>query len=405
MADAQIDANRRNDLVVDPEDTFFIELQKRFLNFGKEMQTVSSQQGGEIWNSIQTFTITPSSYDLLTDLELKITLPVLSTGGHATSSAFIGYTNSVGHAIIKSIKFYINGQLIDQHTGEWMEIWDELTLDNDSLKSEVGKYDSNIALRTNATVEKTLIVPLRFWFCRNWSMALPCKDINEIKIEVSTRTFAELVYTDDDVTSTATGSSMNLIATYVKFDPEVSDSLHKNVIDYFKNKYEDVIIDTVQHLSTSSQTGSGTSKTITLNSFSSSLKELFWVAQLQNTSTLGKNYFRFSHSNGTNVITNAAIKISGNEIINQPSTYFTGAQPDAHHSSNSKKHIHCFCWALHPESPKLTGGLGINDYTDLKLTLTTQSVTYDYNVYALTHKVLTIKKNNISISDVIEGGY
>ena len=29
MADAQIDANRGNDLVVNPEDTFFIELHKR----------------------------------------------------------------------------------------------------------------------------------------------------------------------------------------------------------------------------------------------------------------------------------------------------------------------------------------------------------------------------------------
>ena len=40
----------------------------------------------------------------------------------------IGYTNSIGHSIIEKVDIYIGDTLIDSHTGEWMNIWSDLTI-------------------------------------------------------------------------------------------------------------------------------------------------------------------------------------------------------------------------------------------------------------------------------------
>ena len=52
---------------------------------------------------------------------------------------------------------------------KWLEIWSELTL------SESHKYGYNTMIGKNISITeaKTLIIPLQFWFCRNYGLALP----------------------------------------------------------------------------------------------------------------------------------------------------------------------------------------------------------------------------------------
>ena len=40
------------------------------------------------------------------------------------------YINNVGYSLIKSVELCIDGETIDKHYGEWLEIWDELTNNN-----------------------------------------------------------------------------------------------------------------------------------------------------------------------------------------------------------------------------------------------------------------------------------
>ena len=65
----------------------------------------------------------PRLGDLLGSCFLVINLPPL----YLTDGTEVGYTNAIGHALIQEISVLIGEQEIDKQTGEWMQIWSELT--------------------------------------------------------------------------------------------------------------------------------------------------------------------------------------------------------------------------------------------------------------------------------------
>lgn len=78
--------------------------------------------------------------------------------------------------MIKTVEVEIGGQRIDKHYGDWLNIWNELTMEPGH---QVG-YDNmvgNTIYLTGTGLSKTeattLYVPLQFWFCRNAGLSLP----------------------------------------------------------------------------------------------------------------------------------------------------------------------------------------------------------------------------------------
>jgi hypothetical protein len=101
----------------------------------------------------------------------------------------------------------LSGQRIDKHYSDWLHIWNELS---QPIGKQVGYADmvGNVPKMTlfpaiissgssflpdaadpatfNSTPEKTLYIPLEFWFCKNPGLALPliALQYNEVKIIV-----------------------------------------------------------------------------------------------------------------------------------------------------------------------------------------------------------------------------
>ena len=74
-----------------------------------------------------------------------------------------------GDKLISKVKVEIGGKLIDEHTGEWLQIWNELTVPEtkkDAFKYMSGGF-SNTLVTGSETNQQSIIVPLQFWFCRN----------------------------------------------------------------------------------------------------------------------------------------------------------------------------------------------------------------------------------------------
>ena len=92
----------------------------------------------------------------------------------------IQWIDAIGHHIIQDVELQIGGLPIDKHYGEWLEIWSELTLD----ESKRAGYNTMVGKGISITEEKTLIVPLQFWFCRNYGLAIPLISLqyHEVKI-------------------------------------------------------------------------------------------------------------------------------------------------------------------------------------------------------------------------------
>ena len=60
-----------------------------------------------------------------------------------------------------------------------VKIWSELTLD----ESKEQGYNNMVGKDIQITDEKTLIIPLQFWFCRNYGLALPLVALQYHEVE------------------------------------------------------------------------------------------------------------------------------------------------------------------------------------------------------------------------------
>jgi hypothetical protein len=121
----------------------------------------------------------------------------MATSG--TEGVYARWLDFVGEQLIAQVEVEIGGQRIDRQYGDWMHIWNQVTL---SKEQQRGYYkmignttqltyitDPNFAgvsgpcasstvpnqvcAPRNALPETTLYVPLLFWFCRNPGLALP----------------------------------------------------------------------------------------------------------------------------------------------------------------------------------------------------------------------------------------
>jgi hypothetical protein len=126
-----------------------------------------------------------------------------------------------GEQLIAQVEVEIGGQRIDRQYGDWMHIWNQLTMTAEQQRgyfkmignttqltfitdpsfSEVdGPCDSlaprQVCAPRNALPETTLYVPLQFWFCTNPGLALPliALQYHEVKINLDIRPIDECLW-------------------------------------------------------------------------------------------------------------------------------------------------------------------------------------------------------------------
>ncbi len=88
---------------------------------------------------------------------------------------------------IEKVEIEIGGQLIDRQYGDWMKIWNELTL-------PAGKTTGYGAMVKPIASTDKAYVPLEFWFCRNVGLALPliALQYHEVKVNIEFASSAAL---------------------------------------------------------------------------------------------------------------------------------------------------------------------------------------------------------------------
>ena len=130
--------------------------------------------------------LSPENGDLVSRMYLDVTLPGLDKNN--------SYVNYVGQALIKSVEVEIGGQRIDKHYGEWLHIWNELTVQ----PGHATGYAQMVGNHSNAvrkdSLQTQLHIPLEFWFCRNPGLALPliALQYHEVKVNIEFNEFASL---------------------------------------------------------------------------------------------------------------------------------------------------------------------------------------------------------------------
>ena len=150
-------------LTGNPQITWFKAVYRRHTNFSIESCEMYSDNTPDFGKKVSW--LIPRCGDLLGPCFLEIELPPLYLSTDVNKTTPISYTNSVAHSLIQEISISIGEQEIDRQTGEWMEIWSNLTT-TDSHKfgfwNMIGKMDGYSQPTLYGPMK--LYVPLYFWF-------------------------------------------------------------------------------------------------------------------------------------------------------------------------------------------------------------------------------------------------
>ena len=311
-------------LTGNPQITFWKVTYRRHTNFA--MESIEQTFNGQADFSRRVQCTISRNGDLAYRTYLQVTLPEIGQGGcggnadDATKQCHARWLDCPGEQIISTVEVEIGGQRIDRQYGDWMHIWNQLTLTaeqergyhkmighttqltylTDPQYANVasacgGAAPTAVCAPRNALPETTLYVPLQFWFCRNPGLALPliALQYHEVRINIELRPIDECLFAvhsadpTTGVTNTTTAAAP-LVAGYEKHTPSYNKSLvaASLYVDYIfldtderrrmaQNPHE-YLIEQLQF--TGDESVGSSSNKIKLN-FNHPCKELIWVVQ------------------------------------------------------------------------------------------------------------------------------
>ena len=289
-----------------PEITFWKVSYRRHTNFAMESieQTFSGQAD---FGRRVTCTISRNG-DLCYRTYLQVTLPEINQSMKGSSGdVYARWLDFVGEQLIAQVEVEIGGQRIDRQYGDWMHIWNQVTMSSEQQKGYfkmIGNTTqltyitdpsfanvsgpcassggpSQVCAPRNALPETTLYVPLLFWFCRNPGLALPliALQYHEVKINIDFRPIGECLWAVQSLSATSGTKSVStayqsslvaasLYVDYVFLDTDERRKMAQNPHEY--------LIEQLQF--TGDESVGSSSNKIKLN-FNHPCKELVWVVQ------------------------------------------------------------------------------------------------------------------------------
>lgn len=380
-----------------PQITFFKTVYRRHTNFAIEAIEQTFQGTADFGKKV-TCTISRNG-DLINKMYLQVQFPALSLGSVYPANAVnqpaaVGWTNSLMHALVKSVMIEVGGQKIDTHYGEWLEIWNALTQVSekvDGYDHMIGHYNTNLSLTVNAQTSRIYYLPLMFWFNRNPGLSLPliALQYHEVKIQMEFRPANELIVGVDangdrdfasNTTSIVDSAGVSLPACALYVDYVYLDTEERRRFAQMSHEY---LIDQLQFMGYESIQIAQVPQKIRLN-FNHPVKELIWTLQWQANFEVGTAYndwFNFSASlpgtplpsNATDLITDAQITLNGHDRFSvRPQTYFRLVQPYQCHTRIPNNFIYVYSFGLRPEEHQPSGTVNMSriDNAQLKFNMT-----------------------------------
>ena len=290
-----------------PEITFWKVSYRRHTNFAMESIEQTFQGQADFGRRV-TCTISRNG-DLAYRTYLQVTLPEINQSMTTSGSdgVYARWLDHIGEQLIAQVEVEIGGQRIDRQYGDWMHIWNQVTLSAEQQRGYFKMIGNTTALTyitdptfaaitgpcsaaggpaqvcapRNALPETTLYIPLLFWFCRNPGLALPliALQYHEVKINLDLRPIGECLWAVKSLVSTsgtqsvATAYQQSLVAASLYVDYIFLDTDERRKMAQNPHEY---LIEQLQF--TGDESVGSSSNKIKLN-FNHPCKELIWVVQ------------------------------------------------------------------------------------------------------------------------------
>ena len=293
-------------LTGNPQITFWKVTYRRHTNFA--MESIEQTFNGQCdFGRRVTCTISRNG-DLAYRTYLQVTLPEIGQGlaPETKDNVYARWLDFPGEQLISTVEVEIGGQRIDRQYGDWMHVWNQLTLTSEqergynkmvgnttqltfitdpSFSAVDGPCESNaphqVCAPRNALPETTLYIPLQFWYCRNPGLALPliALQYHEVKINIDLRPIDECLWAVSTLDCTSGNKKVtnaynqslvaaSLYVDYVFLDTDERRRMAQNPHEY--------LIEQLQF--TGDESVGSSSNKIKLN-FNHPCKELVFVVQ------------------------------------------------------------------------------------------------------------------------------
>ena len=452
-------------LTANPQVTFFKQLYRRHSNFAMESIEQTFNGVANFGKRVQC-TISRNG-DLISRVYLQATLPAVVVSDYVTNSTSADgfkWVDDVGQALIDYVELEIGGQLIDKHYGDWLHIWNELTLpfgkqaayDNmvgSRIRAATGGTPDNsvdcapcgdapLPCLVNSTYistflntglggnknencnkadlsgcnfndasgqcipEYTLYVPLEFWFCRHSGLALPliALQYHEVKVNIQfspvTAISSYKGATNGPLIQKGVGRN-GLVAASLWADYIYLDTEERRRFAQVAHEY---LIEQLQF--TGEESVTATSNNIKM-SFNHPVKELVWVVQQNDKVDCGEPCqfpFDYQDSNGANPVAVAKIQLNGHDRFDQRfGSYFNYVQPYQHHTRSPATGINVYSFALKPEDHQPSGTCNFSRIDNAVLNLTLTPATLDAVTTGAKVRVYAVNYNVLRVMSGMGG--
>ena len=387
-------------LTGNPQITFWKVTYRRHTNFA--MEAIEQTFNGQADFGRRVTCTLARNGDLAYRTYLQVTLPEINTA----LAPFARWLDFPGEQLIAQVEVEIGGQRIDRQYGDWMHIWNQLTLSKEqergyykmignttqltyitdpSFANVDGPCDSDaprqVCAPRNALPETTLYIPFQFWYCRNPGLALPliALQYHEVRINLDLRPIDECLWAVSSLSCPTSGTSVkaasaynqsivaaSLYVDYVFLDTDERRRMAQNPHEY--------LIEQLQF--TGDESVGSSSNKIKLN-FNHPCKELIWVVQpdqnvdycasLDCTATLYKSLGAqpFNYTDAIDALPNAIHAFAGpGSIGNNAEGYLTSAGLFTDPGAADITNINYWTSTSGPSGENYTGAGGASGFND-----------------------------------------
>jgi len=298
-------------------------------DFGKKVTVTISRNGDLIWK-----------------MYLQVDIPTIPS-----AAGTFAWTEHLGHALVKQVEIEIGGQRIDKHYGEWLTIWNELTLDSGKtagFNEMIGNTsDMNVAAASHPA--KRLYVPFQFWFNRNPGLALPliALQYHEVKLNLEFRAASEMYVGTPTTVGDVAISAASVYVDYIYLD---TDERRR-----FAQVSHEYLIEQLQF--TGEETVTSANNKLRLN-FNHPVKELVWVARHEDSEAVNEwmNFTDAVGGAGADPLVDAKLQLNGHDRFStRQARYFNLVQPYQHHTNIPVTGIYVYSFGLQPEEHQPSG--------------------------------------------------
>lgn len=440
--------NQDQFLTISPEFSFFKQVYKRHTNFAMESvkqtfltKPVLDTTGGTYYCRLGRVA------DMVNQIYLCFSLPDI----YSNESYRFQWVKNIGQYMIDEYSVRVDAQTLDMGYGEWMDIWNELSLP----VSKKGAYDKMVGntsdmISPTASTTRTIIqnnriyystypsatatqpsikgrsffLPLPFWFTRNPAAALPLVALQYqiVEVAIKLRSINEL-YTLYDATEGVHISPLEWKRRYPSDNVNIgrflsfagNDKTSIDIEGYLECNYiflddaerrqiagnsMDLLVERLYRSETGGIIKQGTVDLIIANP----IKEIIFVTRRSDAykyNSWGNFTMSVPEDGNASILKTAKILWNGvDRFEEKPAEYFNLLQPYQHHSNIARQGIYPYSFALNPEDWQPSGSFNASTVNKIQLYVTTNDTVnreYTVVVYSVYYNVFRLLGGNAAM--------